>query len=57
MRHQKMSPIVERTVLMLAGIGCSIWILRYDIILLVPVLGLIACTRELNGLNNIGNKP
>lgn len=57
MRRREMNPTVERVVLVLVAIGCSIWILRYDIILLMPVLGLVACARELNGLKNVENKP
>lgn len=57
MRNQEMNPTVERVVFMLVAVGCSIWILQYDLILLIPILGLVASTRELNALKNVEDKP
>lgn len=47
MRPREINPKIERVVFVLLAIGCSIWILQYDIILLMPVLGIVASVREL----------
>lgn len=57
MRSRVISPSTEGIIFIVLAIGCSIWILKYDIILLVPILGLVASVRELNAVKNIEDKP
>jgi len=52
-----MSPFVEGIIFKVLAIGCSIWILQYDLILLIPILGLVASLRELSALKNVEDKP
>lgn len=57
MRPRVINPSTEGIIFIVLAIGCSIWILKYDIILLVPILGLVASVRELSALKNAENKP
>lgn len=56
MRSRVISTSTEKIIFTILAIGCSIWILRYDIILLIPVLGLVASIRELSTIKNAGDK-
>lgn len=57
MKSRAISPFIEGVIFKALAIGCSVWIMRYDIILLIPILGLVASIRELNSLKDIENKP
>jgi hypothetical protein len=56
MKSRVISPLTEGIIFKVLAIGCSIWILKYDIILLIPILGLVASVRELNVLKKVENK-
>ena len=57
MKSRLISPLTEGIIFKVLAIGCSIWILKYDIILLMPILGLVASVRELGALKNAEDKP